>query len=96
MDQFPYASLPVDRYAEMCNLSCGGFRRLFKQYLGKSPIEYIIDNKITSAKTMLEESDIPVKEISEILNFESTAYFCRLFKKRTGKTPTEYREDKNE
>lgn len=94
INKYPYDSATVEFYAEMCHLSDGGFRRLFKQYLGKSPREYIIDLKIAAAKTMLEESEISVKEISEILNFDSTSYFCRLFKNKTTFSPTEYRNSK--
>lgn len=92
MDKSPYDSVSIEEYAEMCGLSSGGFRRLFKQYMGKSPIKHIIDNKISAAKSLLEESELSIKEISEILNFESTSYFCRLFKERLGETPSKLRE----
>lgn len=94
MDEAPFDSLSVEDYAAMCGLSSGGFRRLFKQYIGKSPIAYIIDNKLASAKMLLEESDISIKEISEILHFESNAYFHRVFKQHTLLTPSEYRNKK--
>ena len=87
----PFDSISIEEYAKMCNLSTGGFRRIFKQYIGKSPREYIINIKINSAKKLLEESCISVKTISEILNFESCEYFCRLFKNKTNLSPTEYR-----
>lgn len=90
----PYDSVSVGFYAKMCHLSDGGFRRLFKQYFGKSPREYVIELKIAAAKTILEESEISIKEISEILNFESSSYFCRLFKNKTNLSPTEYRNNK--
>lgn len=91
MNKYPYDTKPINNYAEMCGLSCGGFSRLFKEYIGKSPGEYIIENKMYNAKTLLEESNLSVKEISQILNFESTSYFCRLFKKRNGVTPSNFR-----
>lgn len=92
MDQSPYDSVSIEEYAKMCGLSCGGFRRLFKQYMGKSPRRHIIDNKISAAKRLLEESNLSVREISEILGFENTSYFCRLFKERVEVTPSEFRE----
>lgn len=94
MNKFPYDTVSVEHYAKMCGLSSGGFRRLFKQYMGKSPRDYVIDAKITSAKTLLEESELSVKEISEFLNFESTSYFCRLFKKRILVSPSQFRDSK--
>ena len=76
----------------MCGLSSGGFRRLFKQQMGKTPKEYILDIKLATAKRLLEESNRTVAEISEIIHFETTAYFCRFFKSKTGLTPSEYRK----
>ena len=92
MNKSPYDSVSIEEYAEMCGLSSGGFRRLFKQYMGKSPRKHLIDIKLSAAKALLEESELSIKEISEILNFESTSYFCRLFKERSGLTPLEFRE----
>jgi AraC-like DNA-binding protein len=92
MNKYPYDSVPIENYAKMCSLSYGGFGRLFKKHLGKSPREYIIDNKMAAAKMLLEECELSVKEISDILNFESTSYFCRLFKQRCGTTPSELRK----
>lgn len=92
MDKSPYDATTIEEYAAMCGLSCGGFRRLFKQHMGKSPIQYRISNKLTAACYLLEESNLSIKDISEVLCFESTSYFCRLFKNRIRKTPLEYRE----
>ncbi len=91
MKKYPYATVQVENYAEMCGLSYGGFARLFKKYVGKSPADYMIENKMTFAKVLLVESELSVKEISQLLNFESTSYFCRLFKRRNSMTPSEFR-----
>lgn len=60
---------------------------------GKSPIRYVIDKKTAMAKKMLENSNTSVERIAELLEFESSSYFCKLFKKKTGMTPTEYRNN---
>ena len=88
----PFDCVSIEEYAKMCNLSCGGFRRVFKQYIGISPREYIINLKINAAKKLLEESDMSIKAIAETLNFESTEYFCRLFKLKNNLSPTEFRK----
>jgi len=88
----PFDWISIEEYAQMCDLSCGGFRRIFKQYIGISPREYIINLKINAAKKLLEESDMSIKAIAETLNFESTEYFCRLFKLKTNLSPTEFRK----
>lgn len=84
-------SLSVVQLAKMCNISEGCFRRLFREYTGKSPIQYIIDTKLDMAKKMLENSNTSIERIAELLGFESSSYFCKVFKKKIRKTPTEYR-----
>lgn len=90
----PFDWVSIEEYAKMCNLSCGGFRRIFKQYIGISPREFLINLIINAAKKLLEESDMSIKSIAETLHFESTEYFCRLFKLKTKLSPTEYRIQK--
>lgn len=91
MEKNPVNSLSVEQLANMCHVSSGCFRKLFREYAGKSPIQYIIDRKIKMAKKMLENSNTSIERIAELLEFESSAYFCKLFKKKTKMTPTEYR-----
>ncbi len=79
----------------MCSVSENYFRRLFKEYSGISPKEYILRAKIDKAKLRLYEDNIPISEIAEICGFPDTAYFCRVFKKRTGLSPLSYRKLKD-
>lgn len=60
----------------------------FKRYVGKSPIDYLIDKRISIAKTLLESTNYSMKQISEIVGFNSQSYFNQIFKKRVGSTPT--------
>ena len=81
----------VAEIADMCMVSENYFRRLFKEYAGVSPKEYILNAKIDKAKLRLQEDYTPIAEIAEICGFPDVAYFCRVFKKRTGFTPFSYR-----
>lgn len=88
-----YGSDSVESIARECNVSQTHFRRLFKEYAHKSPVQYRTELKVTYAKRMLEETDMTVAAIAEALGYESDSYFCRVFKKQTNRTPTEYRCD---
>ena len=83
----------IDEIAEICGVSGGCFRRLFREYSGKTPIEYRNEMRLERAKNMLLSSNASVESIALSLGYESSAYFCRAFKKRVGKTPTEYRDN---
>ena len=91
IEENPFASYSVDELAAACNISSGCFRRLFKEYSGKSPVEYRNDLKIEMAKSLLENSNATLEVMAESLGFESSAYFCRVFKKKTGMTPGDWR-----
>ena len=86
--------LSVSDIAALCMVSENYFRRLFKEYSGISPKEYILNAKIDKAKLRLREGNIPISEIAETCGFPDAAYFCRIFKKRTGLSPLAYRNSK--
>ena len=67
------------------------FIRLFKKYVGKSPMQYLINCKINRAQLMLVNTDMTVKAIALSLNYDSY-YFLKLFKKHVGMTPNQYRK----
>ncbi len=87
----PLCELTVEEIAQACNVSTCYFRRLFKEYAGKSPLEYRMELRLNMAKSMLESGESTLEYISEALGFESTSYFCRIFKRKFGITPGQYR-----
>lgn len=91
LEESPFASYSVEELSAACSLSSGCFRRLFREYSGKSPVEYRNNLKIEMAKSLLENSNATLEVVAESLGFESSAYFCRVFKKKTGMAPGEWR-----
>ncbi|WP_165218865.1 helix-turn-helix domain-containing protein [Schaalia sp. ZJ1691] len=66
--------------------------RRFKAEMGQSLVEYINQQKVEVAKSMLKGSMVSVVELSERLSFSNPSYFSAVFKKHTGLTPLEYRK----
>lgn len=64
----------------------------FHANFGVTPYEYQIQQKIFSAKNMLEHTKMSVKEIAASLGYDDQHYFSYMFKKRCGLSPTEYRK----
>ena len=87
----PLLDISIEDISRACNVSPCYFRRLFREYSSKSPLEYRMELRMTMAKKMLESGEFSIEHISEALNFESASYFCRIFKKRFGITPGQYR-----
>ena len=86
----------ISEIADMCNVSEVYFRKLFKEYAGKSPTQYRTDAKMRRAKVYLEQDALSVYEISERLGFSDVSYFIKVFREYVGTTPKAYRERNRE
>ena len=66
--------------------------RLIKQIYDISFEELFSRTRVTMAKSMILESDLPIEKIAEQVGY-SYVGFLRAFKRLTGKTPTEFRKN---
>ena len=82
---------PEDLAKMMC-MSYSRFRKTFKEYTGFAPSQFIQEVKIKTAKEMLTNTFMSVKEIAYELGFENKDYFFTVFRKLTGMTPIHYRK----
>lgn len=80
-----------EQAARQLNIGYSLFRKTFKNYTGLSPGQYFIQLKINHAKSLLDSTELSVKQIANELKFDSYFYFANLFKEKTGLSPTEYR-----
>ncbi len=78
--------------ANMDNVSLRYFEKLFKEYSGVSPKEYMDSRRISFVKIFLSEKNISLEEIAQRLSFYDSGHLCRFFKQKTGLTPTEYKK----
>ncbi|MBP3437007.1 MAG: helix-turn-helix transcriptional regulator [Clostridia bacterium] len=81
----------ISRYAKISGISEGYFYRLFQACMGVTPIEYRNKIRIRAAKTMLQNSEMQIAEISALVGFEDSFYFSKAFKKALGLSPRAYR-----
>jgi AraC-like DNA-binding protein len=57
-----------------------------------TPYQYYIHIKIHKAEGIMEQEDIPVKEVAYKMGFEDQYYFSRLFKNKTGLSPSAWKK----
>lgn len=86
--------ISLNELSELAGVSPQYFGRLFKERLNMRPMEYIARIKVSKAKIMLLDSDMPVSEISEKLGYNSPTYFGIVFKKYEGLSPSEFRKNR--
>ncbi|MBE7045556.1 MAG: helix-turn-helix transcriptional regulator [Ruminococcaceae bacterium] len=92
IEQHYREEITVEELSRICNMSVSHFFPCFKKAVGVTPVEYINHHRIGQAIILLmNDEKATISNISELVGFESDAYFRRVFKRVTGKTPREYR-----
>lgn len=76
--------------SEKACMSTTTFYRFFKRELGLSPIEFVLNEKIKYAKSLLKNQNIQINEVCYASGFDDCNYFIRIFKKVEGITPKQY------
>ena len=89
---FRQVSCTVKSVADKVQLDRTYLYRLFKEETGFSVIEYINNCRIGRACTMLNNTDVQIKDVALSVGFSDQLYFSKVFRKLKGITPTEYRK----
>lgn len=86
--------LRLEDVAAMVYLSPYYFSKLFKKYQGIGFNAYVNQQRMDSARQMLEQSDWSIAVIARNLGFSQTSYFCKVFRQAYRITPQAYREQR--
>lgn len=87
-----FREIRFDQVSERFGMSVRTLNRRFKSALGKTPLEYLQDIRINTAKDLLKTSNLSITEIADKVGYQDTNYFTSLFKKHLAITPNAYRE----
>lgn len=79
--------------ANAVNLHPNYLHRIFKQTVGKTPLEYLTETRMKKAEDYLLTTSLPVVEISQNCGFDSVSYFIYVFKRYFGFTPNKFRAE---
>lgn len=90
-----YGKLNLDELAEELHISKSQIIRSFKKMQGCTPYEYFLGLKIKTAKILLRDTKMQIREIAEKLSICDEHYFSALFHSRVGMTPRDYRKKKS-
>ncbi len=66
-------------YADICNMSESNFRLLFKEYTGKSPIEYRNLIRVSEVKKMLDSGEFSASEAAYLAGFNNMSFFYEVY-----------------
>ena len=85
----------IKDYANERHMSDCWFNRTFKHVTKVTPMQYIIQLRITNALNLLEHTNYNITQVANAVGYDDAYYFSRLFKKNVGVAPTEYRKRKD-
>ena len=67
--------------------------KIFHDSTGKTPIEYLIDLRMETARKRLTQSNDTVSEIAKTVGYRDPLYFSKEFRKKYGRSPVQYRKE---
>jgi AraC-like DNA-binding protein len=82
----------VEEMAALVGLGTTAFSEKVKNYTGFSPLNYLINIRISEAIKLLKRPEVHVTDIALDVGFYSSQHFATTFKKLTGYTPSEFRK----
>ena len=84
-------AITIQRAAAMAGYEKTRFCQLFKQAVGFSFHRYLTSYRMESARSLLQETSLPITSIADLVGISQPKTFSRLFRAAYHTTPTEYR-----
>lgn len=84
-------SLP--ELAEVAFMSQSHFTRLFKQSMGVTPYQYLLNQRIERVKQLLKQKKIAIADVALQCGFANQTHLTKRFRQIIGITPKAYRDD---
>ena len=82
----------VEEMAALMGLGLTAFTEKVKSFTGFSPLNYLINIRISEAIKLLKRPGAQITDIALDVGFYSSQHFATTFKKLTGYTPSEFRK----
>ena len=92
LDESIFSEISLDEIAARFFISKGQMIRIFRKEFGVTPYKYFLNKKLDTAKGLLQNTDLPIKNISLRLGFSDEHYFSKMFKKAIGVPPGKFRK----
>jgi AraC-like DNA-binding protein len=77
--------------AKAADTSASHFNRIFRQWSGTSPMEYLRHRRIEEARRLLANGELSIKQIAARTGFDDPFHFSRVFRRVDGLSPSQFR-----
>ena len=92
IDEHYKEKIYIEELSAMINVSPDYFTKMFKESIGKTPIDYINAMKVNAAMDLLCTTELPMTEIADSIGFCNPNYFHKIFKQYMMTSPLAYRK----
>ena len=83
--------ISVEGIAAFCGLNRTYFGRIFKDTVGQSPQQFLLNYRMTKAAELLKLTTLSVNDIGNAVGYPNQLHFSRAFKNIYGMSPREWR-----
>ena len=84
--------ISVEDIASNCRLNRSYFGKIFKNAVGKSPQEFLLNYRMIKATELLKLTQLSIRDISSAVGYANQLHFSRAFKNVYGISPREWRK----
>ena len=78
-------------YADQLHITPKYLSSISKKVSGKNPMRWITESTMQDCYSLLKDTDMSIKEISNKLGFPNSSFFSQYFREQANVTPMEYR-----
>ncbi|MDT7754285.1 MAG: AraC family transcriptional regulator, transcriptional activator FtrA [Mycobacterium sp.] len=81
----------VTTLAKLANMSARTFARRFVEETGRTPMQWVTDQRVLYARRLLEETDLDIDRVADRSGFGTATLLRHHFRRVIGVTPSDYR-----
>jgi AraC family transcriptional regulator len=83
--------ISLDELAAEVSLSRFHFATAFRMATGRSPHQWLVDERIGRARSLLAHSTMAVTEVALSVGYQTPSSFAAAFRKSVGASPSDFR-----
>lgn len=83
--------ISIEDIAAACNLNRSYFGKIFRDAVGKSPQEFLINYRMVKAAELLKLTELSIGDIGNAVGYPNLLHFSRAFKNTYGTSPRQWR-----
>lgn len=87
-----YEDIKINDLVSRFNLSRSQLFKLFKNYTGLTPLDYLEDKRLIVASSLLRNTNSKIVDISNSVGFNTESYFIKCFKRKYKITPKQFKK----